>query len=190
MEGLGYGMPQTMSVLRRFATPLRNLCPHSLPSGRQAIGGNAHARTGILLRGPLVRSQATAVETQQEAAQTPPAPSAQVSAQTLQRNLDAPTFQEAVIRLQNYWAKFGCAICQPHNTEVRTRSPVLAGGLDGAQGNPPGPGPWALPNLSFVWLWSPSMSRDITKCSFSFLGHCNSCARNDLFWRRVWWHWW
>eukprot|EP00192_Tetraselmis_astigmatica_P002230 CAMPEP_0117679166 /NCGR_PEP_ID=MMETSP0804-20121206/17675_1 /TAXON_ID=1074897 /ORGANISM="Tetraselmis astigmatica, Strain CCMP880" /LENGTH=1066 /DNA_ID=CAMNT_0005488581 /DNA_START=94 /DNA_END=3295 /DNA_ORIENTATION=- len=30
----------------------------------------------------------------------------------------APTFQEAVQRLQNYWASVGCAVWLPHNTEV------------------------------------------------------------------------
>jgi hypothetical protein len=30
----------------------------------------------------------------------------------------APTFQEAVQRLQNYWAAQGCIVWLPHNTEV------------------------------------------------------------------------
>lgn len=30
----------------------------------------------------------------------------------------APTFQEAIAKLQNYWAAQGCAIWLPHNTEV------------------------------------------------------------------------
>ena len=32
------------------------------------------------------------------------------------------TFQEAIARLQEYWSSVGCAIWQPHNTEVRSRS--------------------------------------------------------------------
>lgn len=30
----------------------------------------------------------------------------------------APTFQEAISRLQEYWASVGCALWLPHNTEV------------------------------------------------------------------------
>ena len=30
-----------------------------------------------------------------------------------------PTFQEAISRLQEYWAGVGCALWLPHNTEVR-----------------------------------------------------------------------
>lgn len=30
----------------------------------------------------------------------------------------APTFQEAISRLQDYWASVGCAVWLPHNTEV------------------------------------------------------------------------
>ena len=127
MEGLGYGVPRTMNSLRRFAVsfPLRSAhSPPSLLCGRLASGGSAPARAGNALRGHHVRSQATAVETQQETSLPPPSPAPQLSAQAaLPRNPDAPSFQEAIIRLQNYWAKFGCAICQPHNTEV---SPMRA----------------------------------------------------------------
>jgi glycyl-tRNA synthetase len=31
----------------------------------------------------------------------------------------APSFQEAIARLQEYWAGVGCALWLPHNTEVR-----------------------------------------------------------------------
>lgn len=31
---------------------------------------------------------------------------------------NAPTFQEAIARLQEYWASVGCAVWLPHNTEV------------------------------------------------------------------------
>ena len=33
-------------------------------------------------------------------------------------NPEAPTFQDAILRLQNYWSSQGCAIWLPHNTEV------------------------------------------------------------------------
>lgn len=36
---------------------------------------------------------------------------------------DAPTFQEAISKLQQYWASVGCAIWLPHNTEVGQRLP-------------------------------------------------------------------
>ena len=32
---------------------------------------------------------------------------------------EALTFQEAVARLQQYWAAQGCAVWVPHNSEVR-----------------------------------------------------------------------
>lgn len=31
---------------------------------------------------------------------------------------NAPTFQEAIRRLQDYWASVGCVVWLPHNTEV------------------------------------------------------------------------
>ena len=34
----------------------------------------------------------------------------------------APSFQEAISRLQQYWAGVGCALWLPHNTEVRRRA--------------------------------------------------------------------
>lgn len=34
-------------------------------------------------------------------------------------NNGAPTFQDAISRLQTYWANQGCAVYLPHNTEVR-----------------------------------------------------------------------
>lgn len=37
------------------------------------------------------------------------------------RNTDAPCFQAAIQRLQEFWASKGCIIWQPHNTEVRGR---------------------------------------------------------------------
>jgi hypothetical protein len=33
-------------------------------------------------------------------------------------NPEAPTFQDAILRLQQYWSSKGCAIWLPHNTEV------------------------------------------------------------------------
>jgi glycyl-tRNA synthetase len=33
-------------------------------------------------------------------------------------NASAPTFQDAVRKLQDYWANAGCVVWMPHNTEV------------------------------------------------------------------------
>lgn len=38
----------------------------------------------------------------------------------------ALTFQEAVARLQQYWAAQGCAVWVPHNSEVRAQPAALA----------------------------------------------------------------
>ena len=40
----------------------------------------------------------------------------------------APTFQEAIARLQEYWASVGCALWLPHNTEVSTGECGARGG--------------------------------------------------------------
>lgn len=40
----------------------------------------------------------------------------------------APTFQEAISRLQEYWASVGCALWLPHNTEVSRERSDDAGG--------------------------------------------------------------
>ncbi|EFJ48902.1 hypothetical protein VOLCADRAFT_59982 [Volvox carteri f. nagariensis] len=50
-----------------------------------------------------------------------PAPNNGSNGQTTQPSglvKDAPTFQEAISKLQEYWASVGCAIWLPHNTEV------------------------------------------------------------------------
>lgn len=51
------------------------------------------------------------------------APAAHQQASTISNNgkggnSSAPTFQEAIKRLQDYWAAAGCVVWLPHNTEV------------------------------------------------------------------------
>ena len=58
-----------------------------------------------------LRTSAAAVEP----AKTAPSAS---SASSPTPNPNAPSFQEAIARLQEYWASVGCAIWLPHNTEV------------------------------------------------------------------------
>ena len=64
------------------------------------------------------QSQTTTVELGQQ--QSYKAPSVNGSQVVLASG--SLTFQEAIARLQEYWSSLGCAIWQPHNTEVRSRS--------------------------------------------------------------------
>ena len=43
---------------------------------------------------------------------------ADVSSNGTGRDTSVLTFQEAIARLQSYWASLGCAVCQPSNSEV------------------------------------------------------------------------
>lgn len=57
----------------------------------------------------------------------PQAPAAQQASPSSSKRAGktAPTFQEAVAILQEYWAKHGCIVWLPHNTEVRTLHMLL-----------------------------------------------------------------
>lgn len=44
----------------------------------------------------------------------------------VQETGNAPSFQEAIARLQQYWASVGCAVWLPHNTEASRGSAVVA----------------------------------------------------------------
>lgn len=58
------------------------------------------------------------------------APAVQKPAKPQQKSGDqAPTFQEAVQRLQDYWASVGCAVWLPHNTEARAGPQKSSGTL-------------------------------------------------------------
>ena len=71
------------------------------------------------------RSQATAVDQQAAVSEPHTANDSNGVVQPLVSNANAPTFQDAIARLQAYWSQFGCAICQPHNTEVRNHAARL-----------------------------------------------------------------
>lgn len=54
-------------------------------------------------------------------ASSAPAPAAPASSSSNgSDHADAPTFQEAIFRLQQFWSSRGCVVWLPHNTEVRT----------------------------------------------------------------------
>jgi len=72
--------------------------------------------------GPARSLCTTKAVSQAAAVDASPAAAAQESnGSTAQRAVaaGAPTFQEAIARLQEYWAGVGCALWLPHNTEVR-----------------------------------------------------------------------
>lgn len=58
-----------------------------------------------------IRASAAAVEPSS-------APSMSSNSSSGPTNPNAPSFQEAIARLQEYWASVGCAVWLPHNTEV------------------------------------------------------------------------
>mmetsp|Transcript_20995 Transcript_20995/g.46001 ORF Transcript_20995/g.46001 Transcript_20995/m.46001 type:complete len:1090 (-) Transcript_20995:488-3757(-) len=74
------------------------------------------------LGAPVVRSKNATIRAS-AAAVTAAAPSApsqeqQQSKPTMSSQRKAPTFQEAIAKLQEYWASVGCVVWLPHNTEV------------------------------------------------------------------------
>ena len=111
--------PHAMRGLRQLAAPLHNLAPGVWRCARPTTAAwrSGHAWRQLDVR---TRSQATAVQEQRAASEPQTAHEANGAVQPPARSADAPTFQDAIARLQSYWAQFGCAICQPHNTEVMT----------------------------------------------------------------------
>ena len=102
-------LPRTLSGARA----LRTLCAAApLPGRRPAQPAQPR---GVSSGRAL--PQAAAVEA--------PTASSPAAASTSGPANGAPTFQEAISRLQEYWASVGCALWLPHNTEVR----VCAGRL-------------------------------------------------------------
>lgn len=122
---------QRLTALRGVALARRAVGPHSFPMRSMSIskavrtlcatGPLPHQR-GQALPGPsgprsiasgrdLPRAAAVDAPT---AAQAPGNSGAAAAAAGT-----APTFQEAISRLQQYWASVGCALWLPHNTEVR-----------------------------------------------------------------------
>ena len=110
-------LPDAMSSLRRLTTPLHLLSPCVWQCVRPTAAAWRPGSACHLLS-IRTRCQATAVEEQTAVSQ--PQTSARINGavQAPAYSADAPTFQEAIARLQGYWSQYGCAICQPHNTEV------------------------------------------------------------------------
>ena len=78
-----------------------------------APGGRVE-RIGVAWRGRRVGG--TRAVKEPEASASTAAFSTTSSSST--RKTDVPTFQDAILRLQEYWSSRGCAIVLPHNTEV------------------------------------------------------------------------
>lgn len=70
---------------------------------------------------PQPRTLATGRVLPRAAAVEAPAASSPAAGSSKGTAGSAPTFQEAIARLQDYWASVGCALWLPHNTEVRAR---------------------------------------------------------------------
>lgn len=98
-------LPRVMSSSRAMSTLV---AAAQLPHRREQPGPSAH-------RTLATPSRAAAV-------QAPSATSSSAAAANAGRAAtgSVPTFQEAIARLQEYWAGVGCALWLPHNTEVGT----------------------------------------------------------------------
>ena len=112
------GLPIAMRGLRSLTTPLHLISPCMWHCVRPAAAAWRPAHAFHPSLDVRTRCQATAVEEQTVVSQAQSADSANGAILAPVHNADAPTFQEAIARLQGYWSQFGCAICQPHNTEV------------------------------------------------------------------------
>jgi hypothetical protein len=95
------GIRATQGSTAPLASPIR----YSMGAVRRSAGS---------LRGARAPSAAT---TDAPATSTP-SPMQAHAASAAPSNPEAPTFQDAISRLQAYWASCGCAIYLPHNTEV------------------------------------------------------------------------
>lgn len=85
--------------------------PRAVPSASPAPQRSAIAQQQ---RRAMQPARAAAVDVAAPA----PTPSAQPAPARPAGNPSAPTFQQAITKLQEYWASVGCAIYLPHNTEV------------------------------------------------------------------------
>ena len=106
-------------------SPLSKRCGQEMHCCIQVSGGDCRRLT--LLEAPcrlcrmhsMVCSSAAAGQTAEldPAARTSGRP--EVSSNGAGRETSALTFQEAIARLQSYWASVGCAVWQPFNSEVQ-----------------------------------------------------------------------
>lgn len=88
--------------------------PPSLPAWYRASLSGRPSR-----RGPLRPLAVATVAPPKAAPASSSSSSAAAGKAASPANASAPTFQEAIARLQDYWAKAGgCVVWLPHNTEV------------------------------------------------------------------------
>ena len=120
---------------RAHMQALRGLCRRAvagqLPLQRVISGNKAskalstgcqlpHHRDACLAKQQPKRGLATSRAVPQAAAvEAAPTSATPASNGGLAPTASVPTFQEAIARLQEYWAGIGCALWLPHNTEVR-----------------------------------------------------------------------
>jgi len=108
-NALARGMP----LLRRFHLGNTYRCWYRRTSDKLSaqclVGGRDSLRAMSTLR---------AIHTNAAALDAPTATSSTAKTPASIPNPNAPTFQEAITRLQQYWASVGCAMWLPHNTEV------------------------------------------------------------------------
>ena len=92
-------------VLLSHAQPLRPGV--AVPAGARSLSRTGAAAPAAAAHAPAAATPAVAVDS-----------GATSAAQRSGLVKDAPSFQEAIAKLQEYWASIGCAIWLPHNTEV------------------------------------------------------------------------
>ena len=105
--------PTVMGPMRAFVRPrAANWTAAACAAGAAAVraavtGQRAGGRQWVLPRAAAA-----------EVATTAPSQTAQHSHSAPKASVNAPTFQQAICKLQDYWASVGCAMWLPHNTEV------------------------------------------------------------------------
>eukprot|EP00741_Cyanophora_paradoxa_P009065 tig00001466_g8778.t1 len=110
-SALGSGRPSADGA-RRLAARSFNVKSSSFFEGSVRVPGLVRRPTGRIVPAHTVRTSSISAE-----AAPAPAAKAKVSAAKAGGS-KVVTFQEAILRLQEYWASVGCIVFQPHNTEV------------------------------------------------------------------------
>lgn len=103
-----------MSLLARKALLLPGLCKKPLHFKALSLGNVRWSAGGV--SSVVAHSSSTEVSAQKE---DPRVKNQEENGSSVTRNKAAPTFQEAIAKLQDYWASVGCAVWLPHNTEVQ-----------------------------------------------------------------------
>lgn len=93
----------------------------SIPAACRQLSRHRAQLVGARLLGssrPIASAAAAATAAAATAAHAPPASSGPGASTRTAPPVAAPSFQDAVRRLQDYWARAGCLVWLPHNTEV------------------------------------------------------------------------